>query len=78
MKQFEIDEMQEIPMFTLFSNFIETSDGSQNLFFDLFQPQVLPKIPLQPMIMKEPFAKITIVYGGDEDWVDKSGAKKIA
>jgi hypothetical protein len=30
------------------------------------------------MIMKEPFAKITIVYGGDEDWVDKSGAKKIA
>jgi len=27
---------------------------------------------------KEPFAKITIVYGGDKDWVDKTGASKIA
>ncbi len=65
-------------MFTLLSNFVETSDGSQSLFFDLFQPQVLPKIALQPLMMKEPFAKINIVYGGDKDWVDKTGASKIA
>jgi hypothetical protein len=29
-------------------------------------------------MMKEPFAKINIVYGGDKDWVDKTGASKIA
>lgn len=30
------------------------------------------------MLKTEPVVKITIVYGGETDWVDKLGARKIS
>jgi hypothetical protein len=39
---------------------------------------VLPKIALEPLITVDPMINIIMVYGGNSDWVDKTGAKKIS
>jgi hypothetical protein len=44
----------------------------------LFEPRVIPKIPLEPFFVKEPIVEIIMVYGGDADWVDKTGARRIS
>lgn len=52
-------------------------DGSEGLFFNFFEPRVLPKIALEPLIVENP-PEIVFIYGGEEDWVDKSGAIKLS
>lgn len=63
-------------------NIVETlillPDGSESLFFKYFEPRVLPNVPLEPLLVDEPCTKITIVHGGEEDWVDKTGSTKIS
>lgn len=53
-------------------------DGSETLFFDYFHPRVIPRIPIEPLLVNEPNVDILLIFGGEEDWVDKMGAKKIA
>jgi hypothetical protein len=56
---------------------VELGDGSEGVFFRYFEPRVLPKFPIKPIFNEEPPFKITIFYGGEEDWVDKTGAEHL-
>lgn len=48
------------------------------MFFDYFEPRVIPKVAIEPLLKDAPQMDIILVYGGEEDWVDKGGAKKIS
>jgi BRCT domain type II-containing protein len=39
---------------------------------------VLPKLALEPLIKEEPSLPIVLVFGGELDWVDRTGAKRLA
>jgi pimeloyl-ACP methyl ester carboxylesterase len=53
-------------------------DGSESLFYNFFLPRVLPIVPLEPLFLIAPQIPILLVYGGENDWVDRTGAQKMA
>lgn len=74
----ELDEKGKEIMSKILHTLVALPDGSEPVFFDYFLPRVLPKVAIEPLIQEEPVVKVTLVYGGQGDWVDKSGPEKIA
>ena len=54
-------------------------DGSETYFFDYFLPRVIAKNAIEPLYATvADRSKVHCFYGGEEDWVDKTAAIKLA
>ena len=65
-------------MVNVFLAMINLPDGSENLFFNYFEPRVLPKEPLQPFFEKLTIEKDIRIYFGENDWADRTGCQNLA
>jgi hypothetical protein len=44
---------------------VDLQDGSENLFFNYFEPRVIPKFPIEPIFNDSFPVKIKIFYGNE-------------
>ena len=74
--QIELKEREKQLFSSILKTMIALPTGSESLFFSYFDPRVLPKVPLEP-IFENPPLQVTLVYGGESDWVDKKGGVRL-
>lgn len=74
----ELDEQGRTLIVRILHTLMELPEGSQVEFYDYFEARVLPRIALEPLMLEEPVIPVTMVYGGERDWVDKTGAGRLA
>ena len=77
-KGIELQEKEKEIFTNIIMTLISLPEGSDSLFYDFFRPRVIPKIALEPLITEEPKVGVSIVYGGEIDWVDKKGAQSLS
>lgn len=73
-----LNPKEKVLICRIIETLIALPDGSEHLFYQLFEPRVLPKMALEPLIKEQPKLPIVLVFGGELDWVDRTGAKRLS
>lgn len=76
-ERLELTKEEKELMLEIVDTLVSLPDGSESIFFNYFEPKVLPKFPIEPIVKEEPLVRMTVIFGGAMDWADKAGAIRL-